>query len=45
MQGSRAPCRGRGGLSKTVELDQNLHVGDVFETPKGRVVVPEPDQQ
>jgi inner membrane protein len=36
---------GRGGLSKAVELDQNLHVvGDVFETSKGQIVVPEPGQ-
>jgi inner membrane protein len=36
---------GRGGLSKAVELDQNLHiVGDVYETGKGQVVVPEPGQ-
>ena len=36
---------GRGGLSKAVELDQNLHVvGDVFETGKGQIVVPEPGQ-
>jgi hypothetical protein len=28
-----------------VELDQNLHVvGDVFETGKGQIVVPEPGQ-
>ncbi|MGA1987334.1 MAG: metal-dependent hydrolase [Candidatus Sulfotelmatobacter sp.] len=34
---------GRGGLSKAVELDQNLHVvGDVYETGKGQIVVPEP---
>jgi inner membrane protein len=39
----RSLSRRRGGLSKTVELDENLHiVGDVYETPKGRVVVPEP---
>jgi inner membrane protein len=37
--------RRRGGLSKAVELDRNLQVvGDVYETPKGRVVVPEPGQ-
>jgi inner membrane protein len=37
--------RRRGGLSKAVELDKNLHVvGDVYETPKGRAVVPEPGQ-
>ena len=36
---------GRGGLSKTVEIDKNLHVvGDVFQTAKGQVVVPEPGQ-
>jgi inner membrane protein len=37
---------GRGGLSKAVELDQNLHVvGDVYETGKGQIVVPEPGQR
>jgi len=37
--------RGRGGLSKAVEIDQNLHVvGDVYDTTKGKVVVPEPGQ-
>jgi inner membrane protein len=36
---------GRGGLSKAVELDQNLRVvGDVYETGKGQMVVPEPGQ-
>ena len=41
----RSLSRRRGGLSKTVELDKNLRiVGDVYETPKGRVVVPEPGQ-
>jgi inner membrane protein len=41
---SRRP--GRGGLSKAVELDQNLHVvGDVYETGKGQIVVPEPGQR
>jgi inner membrane protein len=36
---------GRGGLSKTVEIDKNLHVvGDVFQTTKGQVIVPEPGQ-
>jgi len=37
---------GRGGLSKAVELDQNLHVvGDVYETGKGQIVVLEPGQR
>jgi inner membrane protein len=41
----RSLSRRRGGLSKTVELDKNLDiVGDVYETAKGRVVVPEPGQ-
>jgi inner membrane protein len=41
----RSLTRRRGGLSKAVQLDRNLHVvGDVFETKKGRVVVPEPGQ-
>ena len=36
--------RGRVGLGRAVQLDKNLHVvGDVFETDKGQVVVPEPD--
>jgi inner membrane protein len=36
--------RNRGGLSRTVQLDQNLHVvGDVYDTKKGQVIVPEPD--
>ncbi len=35
----RSLSRRRGGLSKAVELDKNLHVvGDVYETPKGRLV-------
>jgi inner membrane protein len=41
----RSLSRRRGGLSRAVELDKNLQVvGDVYETPKGRVVVPEPGQ-
>ncbi len=37
---------GRGGLSKAVELDPNLRVvGDVYETGKGQIVVPEPGQR
>ena len=37
--------RSRGGLSRAVEIDENLHVvGDVYDTAKGRVVVPEPGQ-
>ena len=37
---------GRGALSKAVELDKNLHVvGDVYDTEKGRIVVPEPGQR
>jgi inner membrane protein len=43
---SIAPRRSRGGLSKAVQLDQNLHVvGDVYDTKQGQVVVPEPDQR
>jgi inner membrane protein len=42
----RSLTRRRGGLSKAVQLDQNLHVvGDVYETEKGRIVVPEPGQR
>jgi inner membrane protein len=38
--------RTRGALSKAVQLDDNLHVvGDVYYTPKGQVVVPEPGQR
>jgi inner membrane protein len=38
--------RSRGGLSKAVEIDQNLHVvGDVYVTAKGEIVVPEPGQR
>ncbi len=38
--------RSRGGLSKAVEIDQNLHVvGDVYDTGKGQIVVPEPGQR
>jgi len=34
---------GRGGLSRAVKLDHSLHiVGDVYDTKKGQVVVPEP---
>lgn len=41
----RSLGRRRGGLSKAVELDKNLQImGDVYETAKGRVVVPEPGQ-
>jgi inner membrane protein len=41
----RSLSQRRGGLSKAVELDKNLQiVGDVYDTPKGRVVVPEPGQ-
>lgn len=37
--------RSRGGLGRAVEIDENLHVvGDVYDTDKGRVVVPEPGQ-
>jgi inner membrane protein len=36
--------RGRVGLGRAVQLDKNLHiVGDVINTDKGQVVVPEPD--
>jgi len=35
--------RSRGALSRAVEIDQNLHVvGDVYDTGRGQVVVPEP---
>lgn len=38
--------RSRGGLSRAVQLDQNLHVvGDVYDTVKGQVIVPEPGQR
>jgi inner membrane protein len=38
--------RSRGGLSRAVEIDQNLHVvGDVYDTGKGQTVVPEPGQR
>jgi len=41
---SLAGRRGRGGLSRGVQIDQNLHVvGDVYDTKNGQVVVPEPD--
>ena len=37
--------RSRSGLSRAIEIDQNLHVvGDVYDTAKGRIVVPEPGQ-
>jgi inner membrane protein len=37
---------GRGGLSKAVKIDKNLQVvGDVYDTRKGQVVVPEPGQR
>ncbi len=43
---ARAMSRGRGGLSRMVKIDQNLHVvGDVYDTAKGPVVVPEPGQR
>ncbi len=36
--------RGRGGLSRGVQIDQKLHVvGDVYDSKSGQVVVPEPD--
>ena len=36
--------RSRGGLSRAVRIDQNLHVvGDVYDTGKGQIVVPEPN--
>jgi inner membrane protein len=42
----RSLTRRRGGLSKAVQLDQNLHVvGDVYETERGQVVIPEPDRR
>jgi inner membrane protein len=38
--------RSRGGLSKAVEIDQNLQVvGDVYDTANGQTVVPEPAQR
>jgi len=38
--------RDRGGLSKAVQLDKSLHVvGDVYDTAKGQVVIPEPGQR
>ena len=38
--------RSRGGLSRAVRIDQNLHVvGDVYDTGKGQVVVSEPGQR
>lgn len=38
--------RSRGGLSRAVQLDQNLHVvGDVYDIAKGQVIVPEPGQR
>jgi hypothetical protein len=38
--------RSRGGLSRAVEIDQNLRVvGDVYDTGKGQTVVPEPGQR
>jgi inner membrane protein len=41
----RSLSRRPGGLSKAVELDKSLRiVGDVYETSKGRVVIPEPGQ-
>lgn len=41
----RSLTRGRGGLSKAVQLDQNLHVvGDVYEGKEEKIVVPEPGQ-
>ena len=41
----RSLSRGRGGLTKMVQLDQNLHVvGDVYEGKQGKIVVPEPGQ-
>jgi inner membrane protein len=43
---SIAPRRSRGGLSKAVQIDQNLHVvGDVYDTKQGLVIVPEPGQR
>jgi len=42
----RTLTRRRGGLSKAVQIDRNLRVvGDVYETKKGQVVVPEPGQR
>lgn len=37
--------RGRGALTKAVQIDKNLQVvGDVYDTAEGQVVVPEPGQ-
>lgn len=42
---SRSLTRGRGALSKAVQIDQNLQVaGDVVESKNGQVVVPEPER-
>jgi inner membrane protein len=38
--------RGRRPLAAAIKLDKNLRVvGDVYETSKGRIVVPEPGQK
>ena len=38
--------RSRGGLSKAVQLDQDLHVvGDVYDSKQGQIVIPEPAQR
>jgi inner membrane protein len=38
--------RGRGALTKAVQIDKNLRVvGDVYDTAKGQIVVPEPSQR
>ena len=38
--------RGRGALSKAVEVDRNLEVvGDVYDTAKGQIIVPEPGRR
>jgi len=42
----RTLTRRRGGLSKAVQIDRDLHiVGDVYETKKGQIAVPEPGQR
>lgn len=43
---SLAGRKSRGALSRAVEIDSNLHVvGDVYDTDRGEIVVPEPGQR
>jgi inner membrane protein len=45
LEGPLVGRPGRGVLSRAVEIDKDFHVvGDVYETKKGTVVVPEPGQ-